>query len=105
MEREGDVLIDLISIRMLGMHYRHRQSASDCLREMYQLFTFIIVHLNHRLIGTFRDLYRSEILKLKIALCQRSVSGGGYQNSISYGRRFGKRKIKKQEVSRRERKE
>ena len=33
---EGDALIDLISTKMLRMDYRHRQSASDCLGEVYR---------------------------------------------------------------------
>ena len=37
MEGEGDNLIDLISTKMLKMDYRDRQSASDCLGEMYRL--------------------------------------------------------------------
>lgn len=37
MEGEGDALIDLISTRMLRMDYRDRQSASDCLGEVYRL--------------------------------------------------------------------
>ncbi|KAI9764520.1 MAG: hypothetical protein M1835_007554 [Candelina submexicana] len=37
MEGEGDNLIDLISVKMLRMDYRQRQSASDCLREVYRL--------------------------------------------------------------------
>lgn len=36
-EREGDILMDLISIKMLRMDYRHRGSTSDCLREVYRL--------------------------------------------------------------------
>lgn len=36
-EGKGDVLIDLISIKMLRMDYRVRQSASDCLGEVYRL--------------------------------------------------------------------
>jgi len=37
MEGEGDSLIDLISTKMLRMDYRHRQSASCCLGEVYRL--------------------------------------------------------------------
>ena len=37
MEGEGDALIDLISTRMLTMDCRRRQSASDCLGEVYRL--------------------------------------------------------------------
>lgn len=37
MEGYGDALIDLISTKMLRMDYRHRQSASDCLKEVYRL--------------------------------------------------------------------
>ena len=36
-EGEGDVLIDLISTKMLRMDYRNRHSASDCLEESYRL--------------------------------------------------------------------
>ena len=36
-EGEGDALIDLISTKMLRMDYRHRGSASDCLKEFYRL--------------------------------------------------------------------
>ena len=36
-EGEGDTLMDLISIKMLRMDYRHRGSASDCLGEVYRL--------------------------------------------------------------------
>ena len=36
-EGEGDTLMDLISTKMLRMDYRHRGSASDCLREVYRL--------------------------------------------------------------------
>ncbi|KAL9124034.1 MAG: hypothetical protein Q9217_006594 [Psora testacea] len=36
-EGEGDALIDLISTKMLRMDYRDRQSASDCLGEVYRL--------------------------------------------------------------------
>ncbi len=36
-EGEGDALIDLISTKMLRMDYRHRRSASDCLKEVYRL--------------------------------------------------------------------
>lgn len=36
MEGEGDFLIDLTSSKMLRMDYRLRQSASDCLREVYR---------------------------------------------------------------------
>ncbi len=37
MEGEGDALIDLILTKMLRMDYRDRQSASDCLGEVYRL--------------------------------------------------------------------
>lgn len=37
MEGEGDALIDLISTKMLRMNYQHRQSASNCLEEVYRL--------------------------------------------------------------------
>ena len=36
-EGEGDTLMDLISTKMLRMDYRHRGSASDCLKEFYRL--------------------------------------------------------------------
>ena len=34
---DGDTLIDLISTKMLRMNYQSRQSASDCLGEVYRL--------------------------------------------------------------------
>ncbi|KAI9703370.1 MAG: hypothetical protein M1836_007938 [Candelina mexicana] len=37
MEGEGDNLIDFISLKMLRIDYRHRQSASDCLGELHRL--------------------------------------------------------------------
>ncbi len=37
MKGDGNALIDPISVKMLRMDYRHRQSASDCLKEVYRL--------------------------------------------------------------------
>lgn len=42
-------MIDLISIKMLKMNYRHRGSASDCLKEFYRLkfHEISIVEIKH----------------------------------------------------------
>jgi serine/threonine protein kinase len=37
MKEKENALIDLISIKMLRMHYRQRQSVNDCLKKLYRL--------------------------------------------------------------------
>ena len=76
-------MIDLISIKMLRIDYRHRESASDCLREVYRLGFHEIQTIDiGRITLTEKTTGRDGVVESKSVIAQtpsyRNVSSGFY---------------------------
>ena len=78
-EGEGDTLMDLISIKMLRMDYRHRRSASDCLKEFYRLgFHEIPTFDIGRTTPTGKTASQDDVTRTKSVITQPLQNAGFY---------------------------